>query len=63
MKNVLAVGQPAYHEEYIVAYSQVQSLLDDYTRYILGREISVEEGLAELKEFADEAILEKLEEL
>ena len=63
VKNVLAVGQPAYHEEYIVAYSQVQSLLDDYTRYILGREISVEEGLAELKEFADEAIMEKLEEL
>lgn len=62
IKNVLAVGQPAYHEEYIVAYSQVQSLLDDYTRYILGREMSVEEGLAELKELADEAIIEKLEE-
>lgn len=62
IKNVLAVGQPAYHEEYIVAYAEVQSLLDEYTTYILGKQLPVKEGLAELKELADEAIQEKLAE-
>ena len=56
IKNVLAVGQPAYHEEYIVGYSEVASLVDEYTDYILSGEMPVEEGLAELNEAADEAI-------
>ena len=56
IKNVLAVGQPAYHEEYIVGYSEVASLVDEYTDYILSGEMPVEEGLAELNETADEAI-------
>lgn len=54
--NVLAVGQPAYHEEYIVGYSQIASLVDEYTDYILSGEMSVEDGLAELNAAADEAI-------
>lgn len=60
--NVLAVGAPAYHEEYIVAYSEIASLLDEYTDYILSGEIPVEEGLAQLNELANEAIAEKLNE-
>lgn len=60
IKNVLAVGQPAYHEKYIVGYADVQSLLDEYTSYILGRKMNVKDGLAELKTLADEAIEEKL---
>lgn len=57
--NVLAVGQPAYHEEYIVAYSEIASLLDEYTDYILSGSMSVEDGLAELNELANEAIEDK----
>ena len=58
IKNVIAVGQPAYHEEYIVGYSAVASLLDEYTDLILSGQVSVEDGLAELNELANEAIEE-----
>lgn len=56
VKNVLAVGQPAYHEEKVVAYSEIATLLDEYTNYILSREMGVKEGLAELNKYANEAI-------
>jgi hypothetical protein len=49
-------------KNYIVAYAEVQSLLDEYTTYILGKQLPVKEGLAELKELADEAIQGKLAE-
>ena len=43
-------------EEYITGYSEVTSLLVQYTNYILGGEMSVKDGLAELNTLADEAI-------
>lgn len=54
--NVLSVGQPAYHEEYIAGYSQIASLVDEYTDYILSGEMSVKDGLAELNDAANAAI-------
>lgn len=54
--NVLAIGQPAYHEEYIVGYNEVAVLLDEYTDYIFSREMTVEEGLSKLNELANDAI-------
>ncbi len=60
--NVLAVGAPAYHEEYIVAYNAIASLVDEYTDYILSGEMSVEDGLVKLNELANDAIEEKLSE-
>lgn len=62
IKNVLAVGKPAYHEEYIVAYAEVQRVMEEYTDYILGKQMNVKDGLAEMKLFADEAIKNKLAE-
>lgn len=56
IKNVLAVGAPAYHEEYIVAYSEITSLTNEYYDIIKTGQMSVEEGLAELEELANEAI-------
>jgi len=54
--NVLAVGAPAYHEENITAYSEIASLVDEYTDYILSGEMPVEAGLADLNQLANEAI-------
>lgn len=54
--NVLAVGQPAYHEENIIAYSDIASLVDEYTDYILSGEMGVKEGLERLNEAANQAI-------
>ncbi len=56
IKNVLAIGQPAYHEENITAYSEIASLLNEYTDYILSGEMSVEKGLQELNDAANLAI-------
>lgn len=54
--NVLAIGAPAYHEEYIVAYSEITSLTNEYYDIIKTGQMSVEEGLAELEELANQAI-------
>lgn len=56
--NVIAIGQPAYHEEYIVGYNNVAVLVDEYTDYIFSRTMTVEEGLKKLNELANEAIEE-----
>lgn len=54
--NVLAVGQPAYHEENVTAYTAINTLLNEYTDYILSGEMTVENGLSELNKLANEAI-------
>jgi len=54
--NVLAISAPAYYEENIAAYSEITSLVDEYTDYILAGEMSVETGLEQLNQLADEAI-------
>jgi len=58
--NVLAVGAPAYHEERIVAYAEIQTILQEYTDYILNGSMSIEDGLAEMNELCNEAIEEKM---
>lgn len=58
VKNVLAIGQPAYHEEFITGYSEIASYLDEYTDYILSGQMSVEDGLQELNDYANQAIQE-----
>ncbi len=55
-KYVIAVDQPAYEEDYIVAYADIQSIVDEYTMYVLNGEMTVDEALAEMKTLADEAI-------
>ena len=56
VKNVLAIGQPAYHEEFITGYSGIASYVDEYTDYILSGQMSVEDGLKELNDYANQAI-------
>lgn len=56
VKNVLAIGQPAYHEEFITGYSAIASYVDEYTDYILSGQMSVEDGLKELNDYANQAI-------
>ena len=55
-KYVIANGEPAYSEDYIVAFAAIQSIVNEYTMYALNGEMSVEDALAEMKELADEAI-------
>lgn len=55
-KYVIANGEPAYSEDYIVAYAELQALVDEYTMYVLNGEMSVEDALAEMKLLGDEAI-------
>ncbi len=56
IKNVLAIGQPAYHEEYIVGYTKITELTNQYYDIIKTGQMSVEEGLKELEQLANEAI-------
>ena len=53
---VVAAGEPAYSEDYIVAYSELQGLVDEYTMYVINGEMSVADALAEMKLLGDEAI-------
>ncbi|MBQ2834439.1 MAG: extracellular solute-binding protein [Clostridia bacterium] len=55
-KCVIAAGEPAYSEDYIVAYSELQALVDEYTMYVVNGEMSAEDALAEMKLLGDEAI-------
>lgn len=57
--NVLAVGEPAYHEEQVIAYSEIQGLMNEYFDYIMNGEMSIEDGLAELNQLCNDAIEEK----
>lgn len=54
--NVIAAGAPAYYETNITAYTEIAALVDEYTDYILSRQMTVEDGLAQLNEAANEAI-------
>ena len=54
--NSLAVGKPFYADENITGYSQIASLCDEYFVYMLNGSMTVEDALAELNEYADEAI-------
>lgn len=58
IRCVVAAGEPAYSEDYIVAYTDLQSLVDEYTMYVLNGEMTVEDALAEMKLLGDEAIEE-----
>lgn len=55
-KYVIANGEPAYSEDYIVAYAEIQSIVDEYTMYVVNGEMTVADALANMKELADEAI-------
>lgn len=56
IKYVIATGEPAYSEDYIVAYAEIQELIDEYTMYVVNGEMTAKEALAEMKTLADEAI-------
>ena len=58
VRCVVAAGEPAYSEDYIVAYTEMQKLVDEYTMYVLNGEMTVEDALAEMKQLGDEAIEE-----
>ncbi|PNV60111.1 hypothetical protein C0033_20865 [Clostridium sp. chh4-2] len=55
-KYVIASNEPAYSEDYIVAYADIRSLVDEYTKYVLNGEMTVDDALAELQENAQKAI-------
>ena len=39
-KYVIANGEPAYSEDYIVAYAELQALVDEYTMYVVNGEMT-----------------------
>lgn len=53
---VVAAGEPAYAEDYIVAFSEIQSLVEEYTKYVINGEMTVDEAMTNLKTLADQAI-------
>lgn len=55
-KYVIASDEPAYSEDNIVAYADIRSLVDEYTKYVLNGEMTVDDALAELQENAQKAI-------
>ncbi len=55
-KYVVATGQPAYSENDITAYSDIQSLISEYTKYCLNGETTVSEAMKEMQSAANEAI-------
>ena len=52
----IAAGHQSYVDKNITAYNAIATLVDEYTDYILSREMTVEQGLAELNEAANDAI-------
>lgn len=55
-KFVVASGEPTYAEDNIVAFADIQSLIDEYTKYVLNGEMTVDEALAEVQVNAQSAI-------
>ena len=53
---MVAAGKPAYAENCIVAYTDIFDILTEYTDYVLVGEMTVEEMMADLKKYGDEAI-------
>lgn len=47
---------PAYYEDQLAGYSEVNDALTEYTMYALNGEMSVEEAMAEATKIADDAI-------
>lgn len=56
ISSVIATGEPAYSEDYIVAFSEIQSLIDEYSKYVFNGEMTVDDAFNEMKELADQAI-------
>ena len=56
ISSVVATGEPAYSEDYIVAFSEIQSLIEEYSKYVFNGEMTVDDALNEMKELADQAI-------
>ncbi len=54
--NMIAVGQPAYSEDNIVAFPEIQSIIEEYSQYVLIGEMTVDEAFVEMKKLADDAI-------
>lgn len=52
----IAAGHQSYVDKNITAYNAIATLVDEYTDYILSGEMTVEQGLAELNEAANDAI-------
>ena len=55
-KYVVAAGEPAYSEDNITAFSDIQSLVNQYTKAALNGEVTVEEAMKEIQTGAQEAI-------
>ena len=55
-KYVVAAGEPAYSEDNITAFSDIQSLVNQYTKAALNGEVTVEEAMKEIQAGAQEAI-------
>ncbi len=53
---VISVGQPAYSEDYIVAFPEIQSLIEEYSKYVFNGEMTVDDAFSEMKGLADQAI-------
>lgn len=59
-KRVVGVAtNPFYYEDELTAYTEVNSLVAEYTMYALNDTMSPEDALAELTKLADEAITSK----
>lgn len=58
IKNSLALGQPAYSDKTITAYSQIADLANEYLTYALNGTMTVNEAMTELNDLANQAIEE-----
>ncbi len=55
-KYVIAIGEPAYAEDNITAFAEIQSMVEEYTRYVINGEMTAEDAMAELQSNAQAAI-------
>lgn len=53
---VIATGEPAYAEDNITAFAEIQSMVEEYTRYVINGEMTTEAAMAELQANAQAAI-------
>ena len=57
ISSVVATGEPAYSEDYIVAFFlKSRVLIEEYSKYVFNGEMTVDDALNEMKELADQAI-------
>jgi len=57
-KYVIATGEPAYSEDNISAFADIQSMIEEYTRYVLNGDMTASSAMAELQTNAQAAIEE-----